>query len=130
LRFEIDVLNTGKAQSLAEGVYRVAAARTQCEYDFATDELFCFLDGLKRRFADDRRFLLGENVTLPDVLAFTPLVRFDAVHNPLFRATQKRLVDYRYLAAFVKRVQELPGVAETVHWTLASRRGIVPEAPS
>jgi glutathionyl-hydroquinone reductase len=54
---------------------------------------------------------------------------------------RKRLVDYRYLAAFVKRVHELPGVAETVRfdhilthyydgdWAVARRRGIVPEAP-
>jgi glutathionyl-hydroquinone reductase len=25
---------------------------------------------------------------------FTPLVRFDAVYNPLFHASRKRLVDY------------------------------------
>jgi glutathionyl-hydroquinone reductase len=141
LRPEIDALNTGITRSLADGVYRVAAARSQLEYNFATDELFSFLDGLERRLADDRRFLLGEKVTLPDLLAFTPLVRFDAVYNPLFRATRKRLVDYRYLAAFVKRVHKLPGVAETVRldhilthyydgdWAVASRRGIVPEAP-
>jgi glutathionyl-hydroquinone reductase len=141
LRSEIDALNTKITRSLAEGVYRVAAARSQGEYDVATDELFSFLDGLDHQFADGRRFLFGEQVTLPDVLAFTPLVRFDAVYNPLFRATRKRLVDYRYLAAFVKRVHHLPGVAETVRldhilthyydgdWAIASRRGIVPEAP-
>jgi putative glutathione S-transferase len=141
LRSEIDALNTRITQSLAVGVYRVAAARNQSEYDLAIDELFSFLDGLERQFADDRRFLLGEKVTLSDVLAFTPLIRFDAVYNPLFRATRKRLVDYRYLAAFVKRVHHLPGVAETVRldhilmhyydgdWAVASRRGIVPEPP-
>jgi glutathionyl-hydroquinone reductase len=141
LRSEIDALNTRITRSLAEGVYTVAAARDQGEYDFAMDELFSFLDGLERQFADGRRFLLGETVTLADILTFAPLVRFDAVYNPLFRATRKRLVDYRRLAAFVKRVHDLPGVAETVRldhilahyydgdWAVARRRGIVPEAP-
>jgi glutathionyl-hydroquinone reductase len=133
--------HTRITRSPAEGVYTVAAARNQCEYDLATDELFRFLDRLERQFADGRRFLLGEKVTLADVLAFAPLVRFDAVYNPLFRATRKRLVDYRHLAAFVKRVHDLRGVAETVRldhilthyydgdWAVACRRGIVPEAP-
>ena len=69
---------------------------------------------------------------------FTPLVRFDAVYNPLFRASRKRLVDYPRLTRLVKRVYDLPGVAATVRldhilthyydgdWAVASRRGIVP----
>jgi glutathionyl-hydroquinone reductase len=141
LRGEIDALNGRITQSLAKGVYAVAAARNQAEYDLAIDELFGFLDELERRLGDNRSFLLGETVSLADVLAFTPLVRFDAVYNPLFRAMRKRLVDYRHLAAFVKRVHELPGVAETVRldhilahyydgdWAVATRRGIVPEGP-
>lgn len=141
LRIEIDALNGRTIESLAKGVYAVAAARDQREYDAATDELFGFMNELERQLGDGRVFLLGGKVTLADVLAFAPLVRFDAVYNPLFRATRKRLVEYRRLAAFVKRVNELPGVAETVRldhilmhyydgdWAVTSRRGIVPEAP-
>jgi glutathionyl-hydroquinone reductase len=127
---------------LAKGVYAVAASLNQREYDVATDELFGFLGELEQRFQDGRRFLLGDALTLADVLAFTPLVRFDAVYNPLFRASRRRLVDYPMLAAYVRRVYELPGVAGTVQlhhilmhyydgdWAVASRRGIVPDAPA
>jgi glutathionyl-hydroquinone reductase len=138
LRSEIDVLNLRITRSLATGVYAVAAARDQVEYDGAIDELFGFLEECETRLADGRRFLLGDQLTLADVLVFTPLVRFDAVYNPLFRASRKRLVDYSRLTGLVKRIYDLPGVAATVRldhilthyydgdWAVASRRGIVP----
>jgi glutathionyl-hydroquinone reductase len=89
----IDDLNGRISQSLAIGVYRVAGARTQREYDAAMNELFGCLDDLDRQLDDGRRFLLGDRPTLADVLAFAPLVRFDSVYNPLFRASRKRLMD-------------------------------------
>lgn len=142
LQPDIDALNLQTARALATGVYAVAGAHDQAEYDRAVDELFEFLDERERELADGRRFLLGAEPTLVDVLAFAPLVRFDAVYNPLFRASRKRLVDYPRLTAFVKRFHDLPGVAETVRfdhilphyydgdWAVASRRGIVPERPA
>ena len=130
------------AKSLAEGVYAVAAARDQRQYDAAMDELFGFLDQLDRQLDDARPFLLGDRPTLADVLAYPPLVRFDAVYNPLFRASRRRLADYRCLPALVKRIHNLPGVAGTTRydhilahyydgdWAVAARRGIVPELPA
>lgn len=137
-RSEIDMLDSRIHRSLATAVYAVASARNQAEYDGATGELFGFLDECEGTLADGRAFLLGEQATLPDVLIFTPLVRFDAVYNPLFRASRKRLVDYPRLTRLVKRIHDLPGVAATVRldhilthyydgdWAVANRRGIVP----
>ena len=104
LRSEIDVLNSRIKRFVATGVYAVAAARDQAEYDGATKELFGFLDERENSLADGRGFLLGEQATLADILIFTPLVRFDAVYNPLFRASRKRLVDYPQLTRLVKRI--------------------------
>ena len=141
LRGEIDALNVRIIRYLAKGVYAVGGARDQGEYNSAIDGLFSFLDALEHQLVDGRRFLLGERITLADVLAFAPLVRFDAVYNPLFRAIWKRLVDYPHLVAFVRRVYDLSGVAETVRldhilmhyydgdWAVATRRGIVPQPP-
>lgn len=135
----IDDLNGRITRSLAVGVYSVAAAKDQREYDAAMDELFGFLDELDGRLADGRPFLLGAKPTLADILAYTPLVRFDAVYNPLFRASRRRLVDYPHLPTLVRRIHGLPGVAETLRydhilthyydgdWAVANRRGIVPE---
>jgi putative glutathione S-transferase len=129
-------------RALATGVYTVAAARDQAEYDRAMSALFGFLDECEQRLADGRRFLLGDRLTLADILVFTPLVRFDAVYNPLFRASRKRLVDQAHLTAYVTRIHDLAGVADTVRldhilthyydgdWAVATRRGIVPEPPA
>jgi glutathionyl-hydroquinone reductase len=142
LRGDIDALNVQIARSLAKGVYEVAGAKDQGEYDAAVSELFRFLDALEQQLSDDRGFLLGDVFTLADVLAFAPLVRFDAVYNPLFRASRRRLVDYPQLTGFVRRVYDLPGVADTVRldhilmhyydgdWAVATRRGIVPNPPA
>jgi len=142
LRSAIDDLNNRITRSLAIGVYSVADARHQQEYDAAMDDLFGFLDDLDLQLCDGRRFLLGEQPTLADVLVYPPLVRFDAVYNPLFRASRRRLTDYPRLPALVRRIHDLPGVSETLRydhilrhyydgdWAVASRRGIVPELPA
>ncbi|SDS10767.1 putative glutathione S-transferase [Bradyrhizobium canariense] len=141
LRSEIDALGGRIAKSLSRGVYAVGQAKDQIEYDAAMNELFSFLDEIETLVADGRTFLLGDQPTLADVLIFTPLVRFDGVYNPLFRASRKRLVDYRGLTRLTKRIYDLLGVADTVRfdhilthyydgdWGVASRRGITPEAP-
>jgi len=138
----LDSLCAAIDRSLAKGVYAVAAALDQRQYDSAIEVLFGFLDKLERQLQDGRRFLLTDAVTLADVLAFPPLVRFDAVYNPLFRASRRRLVDYPRLAAYVMRLYEVPGVASTLRldhilahyydgdWAVACRRRIVPEAPA
>ena len=135
-------LNARITKSLAVGVYSVAAARDQREYDAAMSELFGFLDELDHQLGDGRPFLLGDRATLADVLAYPPLARFDAVYNPLFRASRRRLTDYAHLPALVRRVHNLPGVTGTTRydhilthyydgdWAVATRRGIVPELPA
>lgn len=142
LKSTIDGLNARITKSLAVGVYAVAAARDQREYEAAMDELFGFLDGLDRQLEDGRAFLLGDHPTLADVLAYAPLVRFDAVYNPLFRASRKRLADYPRLPQLIQHIHDLPRVAETTRydhilmhyydgdWAVATRRGIVPELPA
>ncbi len=142
LRLKIDALNVAIEHNLARAVYAVAAARDQDEYNIATGKLFGFLNELEHRLGDNRSFLLGEQVTLADVLAFATLVRFDPVYNPLFRATRRRIVDYPLLATYARRIHDLPGIADTVRfdhilthyydgdWAIAARRGIVPDPPA
>jgi glutathionyl-hydroquinone reductase len=80
-------------------------------------------------------------LTTSDVLASTPPIRFDAVYNPLFPASRRRLVEHPRLSIYARRLHDLPGVAETVRfdhilahyhdgdWSVANRRGIVPALP-
>ena len=141
LRAAIDALTERTMQSLSRGVYAVGQAKDQAEYNATMNELFGFLDDMEARLADGRSFLFGDRLTLADIVIFTPLVRFDGVYNPLFRASRRRLVDYRHLAALIRRIYDVQGVADTVRfdhilthyydgdWGVARRRGITPESP-
>ena len=112
-------------------------SENQAAYDLATSRLFGFLDELEQTLIESGPFLLGGKITIADVLVFTALVRFDPVY-PLFRIGGKRLSDFPALTAFVRRVFEIPGIAETVRfdhilahyfdsdWSIPPRRGIVP----
>jgi putative glutathione S-transferase len=138
LRPRIDELNTRIGEYLSKGVYAVGQAENQTAYDSAINRLFEFLDQMEELVGGNGAFLLDDQPTLADVLIFTPLVRFDSVYNPLFRASRRRLVDYPRLAALTNRIYQLPGVAKTVRfdhilthyydgdWGVASRRGITP----
>jgi putative glutathione S-transferase len=142
LKPALDELNSRIARSLSAGVYAIAGARDQNEYDVAMSELFGFLDDIDCQLRDGRYFLVGDDPTLADVLTYATLVRFDTVYNPLFRASRKRLAEYPYLSALVGRVHDLPRVAATTRydhilthyydgdWAVATRRGIVPELPA
>lgn len=142
LQAAIDDLNGRISRSLAAGVYAVAGASDQRDYDAAMNELFGMLDDLDDRLRDGRRFLLGDRPTLADVLAYATLVRFDAVYNPLFRASRRRIIDFAHLPHLLRSVHALPGVAATLRydhilihyydgdWAVANRRGIVPELPA
>jgi glutathionyl-hydroquinone reductase len=138
LQDAIDALNDKTNQFLAAGVYNIAGAENQAAYDLATSQLFLFLDELEQMLTEGGPFLLGSTITIPDVLAFTALVRFDPVYAPLFRIGGKRLSDFPALTAFARRVFEMPGIAETVRfdhilahyfdsdWSIPPCRGIVP----
>ncbi|KAL6864933.1 hypothetical protein ACP4OV_016084 [Aristida adscensionis] len=59
------------------------------------------------------RYLCGGRLTLADVCLFTTLVRFDAVYNPLFRCSRRKLAEYPALHAYTRDIYQLPGVADT-----------------
>jgi glutathionyl-hydroquinone reductase len=138
LRAAIDALNDRTNRFLAGGVYNIAAAENQAAYDLATSRLFGFLDELEQTLIEGSPFLLGDKITIADVLVFTALVRFDPVYVPLFRIGGKRLSHFPALTALVRRLFEIRGIAETVRfdhilahyfdsdWSIPPRRGIVP----
>src|SRR5690606_24417945 len=73
------------------------------------------LDELEARSADGRRFLFGDRFTEADIRLFVTLIRFDPAYYGLFKCNLRPLADYRRLAAYTRRVHELPGVAGTVN---------------
>lgn len=138
---EADELTGRIAADLSIAVYQAGAAVSQAIFDEVLGRIFALLDFLEDRLSDGRPYLMGSELRIPDVVAFTPLVRFDAVYNPLFRISLRRLVDYPHLRGLVRRIWEVPAVRETVRfdhilahyhdgdWSV-SNRSIIPPLPA
>jgi glutathionyl-hydroquinone reductase len=131
LRGTIDTLNARIYETVNNGVYRAGFATSQEAYDEAVGALFETLDWLELRLADGP-WLCGDIPTEADWRLFTTLVRFDAVYHGHFKCNLRRLRDYPRLHAYVVRLYQWPGIAETVHFDhikghyYGSHRGINP----
>lgn len=112
LQGECDRLNQIIYETVNNGVYRCGFARSQNAYDQAVTALFHTLDELEKHLGD-RRYLLGEELTLADVRLFPTLIRFDWVYYSLFRCDRRRIIDYPNLWSYVRDIYQLPGIAAT-----------------
>ncbi|WP_428633380.1 glutathione S-transferase family protein [Sedimenticola sp.] len=113
LRPEIDSVNERLYDNFNNGVYRAGFATTQIAYERAVKEVFDSLDWIDRRL-DNQGYLVGNRLTEADVRAFVTLVRFDLAYHGLFKTNLRQLRDYRNITAYIKRIHELPGIADTV----------------
>ena len=108
------------------------------EYETVRRGLIACLDELEQRL-DGRSYLLGEYITEADWRAFVTLIRFDIAYYGLFKCNLRRLIDYPRLSAYLKRLYDVPGVADTVDFHHIKRtyysaprvnpNGIVPIGP-
>lgn len=139
LRPEIDALNDRIYDALNNGVYRTGFATSQEAYDEAVTELFDCLDELEQRL-EGQPYLLGERLTETDWRAFVTLIRFDIAYHGVFKCNLRRLRDYPNLSAYLKRLYDVPGIAETVNFhhikhgyygiKKVNPTGIIPKGPA
>lgn len=115
LRGEIDEINDMVYKNVNNGVYRAGFATTQEAYERAFDALFETLDELDRRL-DERRYLVGDQITEADWRLFTTLIRFDAVYHGHFKTNLSRIEDYPNLSQYLRELYQVPGVSETVNF--------------
>lgn len=113
LRPEIDDVNNRLYDHFNNGVYRAGFATTQIAYEHAVQEVFDSLEWIDRQL-DNQNFLVGDRLTEADVRAFVTLIRFDLAYHGLFKTNLRQLRDYRNITAYVKRIYELPSIADTV----------------
>lgn len=135
---QIDTLNARIYDGLNNGVYRTGFAATQEAYEEAVTTVFACLDELEQRL-EGQPYLLGERITETDWRAFMTLIRFDVAYHGLFKCNLRRIADYPRLSAYLKRLYDVPGVAETVDFHHIKRtyysiarlnpNGIVPKGP-
>ncbi|PSQ38039.1 glutathione-dependent reductase [Halobacteriales archaeon SW_12_71_31] len=113
LREEIDEVVDAVYDPINNGVYRAGFADSQRAHETAVEELFDALDRWNDHLAD-RRYLVGDRLTLADLRLFATLVRFDEVYHTHFKCNRARVVDYEHLWGFTRDLYRTPGVAETV----------------
>ncbi|HBR97374.1 MAG TPA: glutathione-dependent reductase [Gammaproteobacteria bacterium] len=113
LAADIDAVNERLYEPFNNGVYRAGFATTQSAYDAAVSDVFTSLDYIEDRLASSD-YLVGDQLTESDIRAFVTLVRFDAAYYSLFKTNLRPLRDYPQTCAYMQRIYDLPGIAETV----------------
>ncbi len=112
LRGEIDTINERVYDTLNNGVYRSGFARTQQAYEEAVFPLFDTLNWLEHTL-NERRYLLGEQLTEADWRLYPTLARFDPVYCTHFKCNIRRLVDLPNVWDYTRELYQVPGVADT-----------------
>ncbi|MFV1873101.1 MAG: glutathione S-transferase family protein [Oleiphilus sp.] len=114
-RKEIEALNDRIYHTVNNGVYRAGFATKQAAYEQAFLELFDSLNWLEG-ILTKQTYLCGDRLTEADWRLFTTLIRFDAVYVGHFKCNHKRIADYPALSAYLKRLYQVNGVADTVNF--------------
>lgn len=113
LRGPIDEINHRVYHDINNGVYKSGFATTQEAYEEAFNELFDALDWVESILAK-QPYLAGDQLTEADWRLFTTLVRFDSVYVGHFKTNKQRIVDYPNMWAYVRKLYQTPGIADTV----------------
>lgn len=115
LHDEINGMNHRLYGSFNNGVYQAGFATTQKAYEEAVLKVFNTLDFLERHL-ETREYLVDNRLTEADVRAFVTLIRFDIAYHGLFKTNLAQIRDYRKVFEYMKRIYQIPGIAETVNF--------------
>lgn len=85
----------------------ILAVKSQTEYDELAERFFNRLEWLDRQLAN-QQYLLGDQITVPDISLFVSLVRFDLVYYYQNKLSAHRLVDYPNLWRYAKQLFQQP----------------------
>lgn len=113
---EIDSIIDSIHSDINLGVYEAGFADSQSDYEQAVTRLFEALEQWDEVLGD-RRFLVGDDLTLADVFLFPTLYRFDAVYHTHFKCNVRRLVDFEHLWDYARDIYQYADVAETCNMT-------------
>ena len=114
LHEDMEALNERLLQNFNNGVYRAGFAVSQEAYEEAYADVFETLDFLDERLSDGRPYLFGDTLTETDIRAFVTLVRFDPAYFTVFKCNRRQVKDYANLPGYVRRMLDIPGIADTV----------------
>ncbi len=119
LRPEIDAVDDYVYDAVNDGVYRCGFAEAQEAYEEAFRALFEALDAIDAHLAE-RRYLVGDALTLADVRLYTTLARFDPVYYLHFKANRRLIRDYASLSGYLRDLYQTPGFGSTTDFATSS----------
>lgn len=115
LRKEIDEAIDFYGEHVLMAMEHATGATDQAVYDEAYNTLFDTFDDLDAFFAS-HQFLINEQLTLADVVLFTPLSRFDAAFALTGKLNKARLTDYPNLWRYARRLYQMPAFKESTNF--------------
>ena len=115
LRDEIDELADRIYRTVNNGVYKAGFAGSQDAYESAVTELFETLDMLDDRLTE-RRYLVGDHITLADVFLDPTLIRFDMVYHGHFKCNRRKISEYPALSGYLRDLFQTPGFGDTTNF--------------
>ena len=136
---EINAINEPIYNDINNGVYKAGFATSKEAYEEAVTALFERLDWVEEKL-EAQPYLLGDRLTEADWRLFTTLIRFDPVYVGHFKCNIRRIADYKNLYAYMKKLYQHLGVANTINFdhikrhyytshTTINPTGIVPVGP-
>lgn len=92
--------------------YRAGSAKNQKIYDRSVEIFYNALTELDTHFKT-HEYLIGDQLTLADIVLFTPLVRLDVVYANLHGVNKYRLQDFPNLWAYMHKLYQIPAFKNT-----------------
>lgn len=113
LKEDIERLNSWLHQNVNRKVYHVGFAKSQHEYDSASDTLFNALTKLDETLSKST-YLHGSVITLSDLFLLPTLVRFEAVYEVHFKANKKPLKAFTHLYRYMLGLLKIESIRATI----------------
>lgn len=115
-RTESDRVSVYIKDAVTDTAWKLLTSVKLQDFEDAYQVFYAALDRLENRLKD-RRFLLGDFVSVVDIDLFVTLVRFDSLISRQIGPTKHRLVDYKNLWGYARDLYQIPQFRKTVHWS-------------
>ena len=111
---KIAAANQSIHRTVNDMVYKVAFAPDAATADFRRKKLYQALTKLDRKF-EKQAFVLGEEITEPDLRLWPSLVRFDIAYRRYLDCGPAKLSAWPNLSLYAERLGSIPQIASTLH---------------
>ena len=99
-------------ENINNACYRTGFAKSQEVYNKEVTALFGELEKLNSDLAS-KKFLLGDHLSAADICLLPTLLRFDVAYHGIFKCNIKRLKDFEFIQAYMKRLLDFKEIEKT-----------------